>query len=1043
MAETSEPAERAGRRLSRRFLLLLLAAVVPLVLLLLALGLRTYERTTAEVIARHSEAQQVRRTRLEELVGAVHTHVAVMRSYVGDRLRRSAELPAWEGPTEWIGTGSDPGPDVGVLLSPPGRLTEAARREITAVAPMYALSRATHAAHPFLRWSYFFAHSRSFMTIYPWAPAADLLAGPDPVAVFDGYYGYDVYALAEPERNPDRAAYWTPVYLDAGGAGLMVSHAVPIDQNGVFLGIVGADVLLTQLSQDLAKLPPTAGAVVVVDQKDNVVAAAAGLGEIGSTPLPATALLGDLPTASTEGRFRPWGDRLVSSVGIEGTPWRLVMTIPGRTIVRAVFAELWPHALLLAGILATFATFAFLFGRQFVRPAVALARFVAAAPNASERPPPAVPEAWRGFADQVRVAFEEREQRMHQMRAMVDGIPLRAVYVDAQGIYRDVNREFLDFLGLSREEVIGRHVRDVLGPAVEEAYRRLAPRILAGETARWEGEIEFLHQGRRHLQVSVLPFVAKGETEPGFLTFTRDLTDLKIAEGEAAKSVEALAASEALHRSIVLSALDGIIVIDEAGITREFNPAAEAIFGHRAEEVVGRPIGDVIIPPSMRDAHRNGMATYLETGIARVVGRRIEVTGLAADGSELPIELTVTEVRQGEHRLFTSHIRDLREQKRLAREIEASRNRLHHVEKLSAMGSLLASVAHELNNPLAIVIAQSTLLAEKAGDDGTRQRADRIRAAADRCGRIVKSFLAMARQKPPQREPLDMGEVVRSSLEMVGYGLRSSGITVETALAEDLPTVLADRDLLSQVVSNLLLNAQQALIERPLPRLIRVSGERRGDRLVIGISDNGPGVPPAIAERIFDPYFTTKAAGVGTGIGLSISRNIVASHGGELSLTDRPEGGAAFAISLPIAASTQTAGATAAETEEPQGHLRILVVDDEPDVAASLAEMIELLGHRAVIAEGADRALALIDAGERFDAVLSDLRMPGVDGVGLVERLAERDGELARRVVLVTGDTVAGPVRLARLGREDLVTIEKPFTLDDVRGALDRVTAEV
>lgn len=447
-------------------------------------------------------------------------------------------------------------------------------------------------------------------------------------------------------------------------------------------------------------------------------------------------------------------------------------------------------------------------------------------------------------------------------------------------------------------------------------------------------------------------------------------------------------------------------------------------------------------PPAARNAHRSGLADYLKTGVARIVGRRTEVMAIDAQGAELPVELTVTEVRQGERRMFTSHIRDLREQKRLAREIEAGRERLHQVEKLSAMGSLLASVAHELNNPLAIVIAQATLLANKADSEGTRQRADRIRAAADRCGRIVKSFLAMARQKPPVREPLDLREVVENTLEMLAYGLRSSGVEVVVDLERPLPIISADRDLMSQVISNILINAQQALAERPLPRRITIRGRRTGETLLLTITDNGPGVSEEVAARIFDPYFTTKAAGVGTGIGLSISRNIVASHGGELRLVSRPEGGAAFEIRLPVAGGTPGAAADADVHGAEQRGLSLLIVDDEPDVAASLAEMSEMLGHRPMVVDSAAAALALVESGRHFDVVLTDLRMPGTDGVNLLERLASLDGALGRHAIIVTGDSVAGPTRLASLGRADLVTIDKPFSPADVQGALERVMAE-
>jgi PAS domain S-box-containing protein len=1030
-----------SRGLRDHFLLLLVGAGVPLLLLVLAVGLRTYERTTLDIVSRHLEAQQVRRNGLEQLVTGVRTHVSVMRRLVETRLQRRGELPPWTGRVDWIQSTTEPRADAGGVISPPGRLTEALAREVTAVEPIFALSHATHAAHPHLRWSYYFSQSRAFVSIFPWGPAAQFVGTQEPEKTFDGYYDYDVYRLGEAAANPGRDAYWTPVYLDAGGAGLMVTHASPVWDGDTFLGIVGTDVLLGRLSDYLAKFPSTAGRVVLIDQADNVVAADRGLSSAATEPTKVAALLGTLPTAPTGGHFRKVGGVLVSSVPIEGTPWRMVMTISASAAATAMAAEMWPHAALLVGILATFVGFAMLFGRKFVRPAVALAEYGAGRGHGEAGEPPPVPLAWAGLRDRIRDGFEKEAGRIRQMRAMIDGVPLRAVYVDADYVYRDANREFLAFVGLDLDGLVGRRVSDVLGPEVERQYVDLTPRIRAGETARWEGWIDYVHHGMRYLQVSILPFAEAGGRGAGFLTFTRDLTELKNAETEAAASIDALADSEALHRSIVVSALDGIIVIDEAGITREFNPAAETMFGRKAETAIGRPICDVIIPPSMREAHRDGMTRYLATGQARVVGKRIEVRAIDANGVEMPVELTVTEVSQNGRRLFTSHIRDLREQKRLAGEIEEGRNRLHQVEKLTAMGSLLASVAHELNNPLAIVIAQTTLLADKAQDDDTRKRAERIRAAADRCGRIVKSFLAMARQKPPQREALDIEGVVRSSLEMIGYGLRSAGIDVTTDFPPTLPAVLADRDLMSQVISNLILNAQQALMERPLPRRIEISARRADDRVHLRLADNGPGVPAEIAARIFDPYFTTKAAGVGTGIGLSISRSIIEAHGGELTLSDRPGGGAVFEVRIPIAPvgeRGQGVGGTGAGVAA----LEVLVVDDEVDVGESLGEIVETFGHRVRVVEGAAAALALVESGAKIDVIFTDLRMPGFDGVDLVAGVATLRPDLAARVIIVTGDSVAGPMRLARLGRDDIVTLEKPFAPDDVRAALDRVLRE-
>jgi PAS domain S-box-containing protein len=1048
-----------GRRLRNHFLQLLLCAGVPIIALVVGLGWRDYTRASQDIIEEHQRAQQVRQAGLEQIAGSVRTHVSVMRGYLESRLRQRSALPPYRGRVDWLPAAADPGADRGLVLSPPGAITADQGQDLTAIEPLFALSRATHAEHPYLRWSYYFPATRNYAVIYPWANPASMVSVDDPVASLASYFTYDVFTLGEPARNPGRIPYWTPVYLDAGGAGLMVSHAAPIWDGDRFLGIVGTDLLLSYLSDYLAKFPPIAGRAVVIDQAGFVVASGStkqdGATALGDKPIQARILLGFDPMTPTGGAFLRRGSDLVSVVPVAGTSWQLVMTIPDSSIRAAIGARILPHALMLAGILTTFLLFAYLFRSQFVRPAVLLAEYGALpALEAAATTPPVVPRAWHDLRDRLRAAVNDQVALLHQLRAMIDGIPLRAVYVDHTYRYRDANREFLAFVGKTKEELLGLRVADVLGENVQAQYLGLTPQIRRGEVARFEGWIGYDGRGERYLQVSILPFTALGESEPGFLTFTRDLTELKQAEQDAAKSIQALAASEALHRSIIVSSIDAIIVIDEEGITREFNPAAEAIFGYSALEAIGRPVGDLIVPIKMRNAHHQGMKTYLATGIARVIGKRIEVDAVHKDGSLLPVELTVTEVTMAGRRLFTSHIRDLREPKRLAQELEQGRNRLHQVEKLSAMGSLLAGVAHELNNPLAIVIAQSALLAEKAQDEDMKRRGERIRAAADRCGRIVKSFLAMARQKPPQRNPVDLNEIVRSSLEMVGYGLRSAGIDVILQLDPVLPPVLADADLISQVVSNLVINAQHALLERPLPRQITITSEQRAGRVVLSIADNGPGVAPDIANRIFDPYFTTKSAGVGTGIGLSISRNIIDAHGGDITLLDRPGGGAVLQIRLPVQMPEGPERQSGAVARIDQNCLDILIVDDEPDVGQSLAEMLELLGHRTTVLTNSAMALEHV-AQHKTDVLFTDLRMPGLDGVGLIDRLTVRHPLLARRSIIVTGDSLASSTRLSNLPRTamlprlesmqgaEVVMIEKPFGLEDIRAALAKVIAFV
>jgi PAS domain S-box-containing protein len=697
------------------------------------------------------------------------------------------------------------------------------------------------------------------------------------------------------------------------------------------------------------------------------------------------------------------------------------------------------HLLLFVGVVATFVILALLVWRQFVAPAVTLARSVAEAGQGGTTVLPDVPAPWLGLRRQLELSIAEQQAKIHQLRAMIDGIPLRTVYVDPDLIYRDANREFLEFVGKPREGVIGHSVAEILGPKVVEQYQILGERVRRGETMRWEGWIPFVTRGQRYLQVSLMPYVAVGDTRVGYLTFTRDLTELKLGEQELARNMEALARSESMNKAVVISSLDAIIVADENWKVVEFNPAAEALFGYSRAEALGSYSFDLVVPDSMRALHIETMERYKAKSDVGSLARRFETISKRRDGSTFPVEYSVNTVRTGDHRLFMAHVRDLTEAKGMEAEAQASRERLHQVEKLSAMGSLLAGVAHELNNPLAIVIAQSSLLVEKATAEDVKRRGERIHAAAERCGRIVKSFLAMARQKPPQREPVAIGEVVTAALEMVSYGVRSSGIEVETAVDPGLPVITGDRDLLTQVIANLLINAQQALMDRPSPRRVTIGARRDGDAIAIRVTDNGPGIPDEIMRRVFEPYFTTKPAGVGTGIGLSICRNVVEAHGGSVSLSNRPEGGAQFDIRLPVAIGEEQATPVPAAAKA-LGGLAVLIVDDEADVARSLAEIVEGLGHHATTMERPADALESIGR-DRIDIVFADLRMPGLDGVDFRDRIHLRDPELARRTIIVTGDTVAGPDRLARAEGAEVVVLEKPFTFDDVRTVLAQVMA--
>lgn len=499
------------------------------------------------------------------------------------------------------------------------------------------------------------------------------------------------------------------------------------------------------------------------------------------------------------------------------------------------------------------------------------------------------------------------------------------------------------------------------------------------------------------------------------------------------RALDSAAETQRLQRAVIDSSPNALVTSDHEGRIVALNPAAERVFGRSANAIDGLWMTDLIVPPESGKSK----PPSTETNILDRLGQTMTLQGRRADGSPFPTELSILRVGARSKTMFAAYIRDLTDQMKADADHVAQQERIHQSEKLSAMGSLLAGVAHELNNPLAILVAQATLLREKAPTPDVERRAERIYAAAQRAGRIVKSFLAMARQKAPVRTSLDLNGVIEAALELVSYGLRSAGIEIELLCAPDLPPVNADRDLMVQVFANLFINAQQALADKPGSRRIAVRSFAVAGSVVVEVSDNGSGISEELRERIFEPYFTTKPVGAGTGIGLSVCRSVVSAHAGTIEAQSGVAEGATLRIVLPGAIRNE------ADAGQPAGkrQLTILVVDDETDVADSLAELLDIFGHKAVVVSSPHEALDRIRQ-EHFDAIFTDLRMPGMNGLSLRQSIKAVDASLAARTVIMTGDTVGdasvGPGGARADGH---LFLEKPFTAENVRALLAKICA--
>jgi len=380
----------------------------------------------------------------------------------------------------------------------------------------------------------------------------------------------------------------------------------------------------------------------------------------------------------------------------------------------------------------------------------------------------------------------------------------------------------------------------------------------------------------------------------------------------------------------------------------------------------------------------------------------------------------------------------------LEAQVEERTRRLLQTEKIATMGELLAGVAHELNNPLAVVMGQALLLREVVKDSSVAQRAEKIKAAAERCVRIVRNFLALARSRPPERGDVRLDKVVREAVELLSYELRTSDVEVTFDLAEDLPTLWADSHQLHQVLVNLVANAHQAMRRGSSPRRItlRTRLDRERERVRLEVADTGPGILPDIRTKIFEPFFTTKPPGEGTGLGLSLCHGIIEEHGGTITVESEPGRGATFRIELPVLARPATASQSAqAESLPPVGSKAILVVDDESEMAEMLAEMIQRDGHRVDTAANGREALEMLER-RTYDLVVSDTQMPVLDGVGLYHAVERRFPALRGRLIFITGDV------LSREKREffesaGVPVLAKPFDMNEVRRVIHRSLAGV
>lgn len=513
---------------------------------------------------------------------------------------------------------------------------------------------------------------------------------------------------------------------------------------------------------------------------------------------------------------------------------------------------------------------------------IGLARYVTRDRNRSRR-------LARAALQEARAA----EEAVEELNLLIDGAADYAIYMlDPQGRVTIWNKGAERLKGWTEEEIVGQNFATFYPPESIAAGKPERDLARAREESRFEEEDWRLRKdGSQFLALVSLTALLDNTGElKGFGKVIRDVTDQRVAERQ-------LKASAAQMRSILSTVPDAMVVIDPRGRIISFSAAAERLFGYSEKEIFGSNVSRLMPSPD-RERHDGYLARYLRTGERHIIGIGRTVVGQRRDGSTFPMELAVGEADADGERVFTGFVRDLTEKVRAEERIEDLRSDLIHVARVSAMGTMASTLAHELNQPLTAVMnyveAARGLL--KQPDDETlplaREALDETAGEAIRAGQIVRRLREFVAKGEVEKSAEDLAALVEEAAKLGLITARERGVTVNFHLSDELPQVLVDPVQIQQVLINLMRNAIEAMAKCETKRLDVVGQRDKGEMVRVTVSDTGPGLPAEIAQEPFRAFNTTKAEGMG--LGLSICRTIVEANGGKIWFEPRDGGGTSF-----------------------------------------------------------------------------------------------------------------------------------------------------
>jgi PAS domain S-box-containing protein len=590
----------------------------------------------------------------------------------------------------------------------------------------------------------------------------------------------------------------------------------------------------------------------------------------------------------------------------------------------------------------------------------------------------------------------------------------------------EANTEAERVFGHSRNELVGQVYFSICnGTGLTRAKLR---RALAGQPAHAiEDRVRRADGTERVLLWNMMRVADAGAGSPGVFAVAQDITERDAAE-------RALREREARLSSVISTAPDAIITIDERGRIQSFSYAAEQLFLYSAGEVIGQNV-KMLMPSPHQELHDGYLARYLRTGEKRIIGIGRTVEAQRKDGSVFPMELAVGEVNLGGTRIFTGFIRDISARSRMEAE-------LRQAQKMEAIGQLTGGLAHDFNNILTVITGNLEILERRLSSEDDLDLLNEANEAAGLGTRLASRLLAFGRRQPLNPRPLNLSDLAGGMTDLLRRTL-GEVVQLETRLKPDLRMTMADPGQVENALLNLAINARDAMPQGG--RLIVATDEveldsdyaaagsaiEAGQYVMLSVTDTGTGMAPDVAQRAFEPFFTTKPVGSGSGLGLSMIYGFVKQSGGHVKLYS--EQGIGTTVSIYLPGTGTEAALPAAPKAKPTATAHgetILLVEDDPRVRRVSARRLRELGYSVIEVDGPVPALEAIDRGDAVDLLFTDVVMPGgMSGVDLAHEARSRRPEL--RILLTSGfadpDMIGRGLRTLNAG-----WLSKPHSIADL-----------